>query len=142
MILGRLLILAISLAASMSQCDKQKNVAIETIEFSSLTRGYQKKVTIRQDSTTTSVQGRGEDSMQKSITSRDEWDNLIKAIQSIDVNHISDLKSPSMKRAFDGAMHSSIRIVTKQGEVYEHAFDDENPHPALSQLLSVILKAE
>ncbi|HYG01780.1 MAG TPA: hypothetical protein VD927_05000 [Chryseosolibacter sp.] len=142
MIISRLIFFAVTLSMSVTQCDKQQNVSVEKIEFSTLTRGYQKRITIREDSVITSVQGRGEDQVQKRITTKAEWDKLVDAVRTIDVSNVSALQSPSSKRSFDGAMHSLIRVVTKEGETYEHAFDDEEPHKDLRSFLRLILSME
>jgi hypothetical protein len=51
-----------------------------------------------------------------------------------------DLPSPTSKRAFDGARHSTITIETTLGKSYTHSFDDKNPHPGLMELMEAIVQ--
>jgi hypothetical protein len=48
------------------------------------------------------------------------------------------LPSPTNKRAFDGAKHSSIIITLANRETYQHTFDDENPNEKLVPLMKCI----
>ncbi|MBI1767388.1 MAG: hypothetical protein HY015_04475 [Bacteroidetes bacterium] len=109
----------------------QKTADIVRIEFSSLTRGYQELVVITADSlkATTPTQ-------HKAIKNKD-WTGVIKSLYGVHLNDIEGLKSPTMKRAYDGARHSTITIITKSGK-YSHSFDDEDPHEKLKPLMKVI----
>jgi hypothetical protein len=47
-----------------------------------------------------------------------------------------------MKRAHDGALHSTLTFVTKEGHSFTHSFDDENPNAKLSELMKAISEIE
>jgi hypothetical protein len=128
------------LICSAGQC---QSVNIRKVEFTTLTRGYQKQVFISQDSVVEIVDGRQEDNkITKRSLSKSEWDSLVKAIQSVDLKEVPALQSPTSRRAFDGARHSSIRISDADGKQYEHSFDDESPHPNLKPLMDAILSIQ
>ena len=112
----------------------QSTGSIIRIEFSSLTRGYQELIVITEDSIRISTQGRTKEN--KSIENQD-WANIIKALKNVKPTDIAGLKSPTTKRAYDGARHSTITVMTKSG-TYSHSFDDEDPHEKLKPLMKVI----
>ncbi len=73
----------------------------------------------------------------KKIKKKD-YKKLIKSLNNVTLKEIPSLKSPTMKRAFDGANHSEIVITTKDHISYKHRFDDENPHECLISLMNLI----
>lgn len=111
---------------------------IVRVEFVSLTRGYYEKVVFTKDSV-------GMTQNRDTITSfriikEEEWKELIGTLDQVALSEIPRLKSPTMKRAYDGALHSSITITTSDGQTWRHGFDDENPNEKLQPLMGVILK--
>lgn len=124
-----------------AQCKGQSEVA--KIEFTSLTRGYQKQVFIDKDSLTILVDGRQEDNkvVKRKITP-DVWQSLVDELKNVKVREMDAYKSPSNRRAFDGAKHSTIKVTSSDGVEASHTFDDLDPHADLKQLLKLILKAE
>jgi hypothetical protein len=69
-----------------------------------------------------------------------EWDELLKAASQLKLTEVSTLPSPTNRRAFDGARHSTLVISTNDGQSYTHSFDDENPHEHLRNLMDVVKK--
>jgi hypothetical protein len=67
-----------------------------------------------------------------------EWEELIKGIARISLAEIPELQSPTSRRSFDGARHSTIEIYTREGKSYTHSFDDENPNEKLEPLMEII----
>jgi hypothetical protein len=132
-------ILAFGLMAS--RCDGQNEIA--KIEFTSLTRGYQKQVFIDHDSIKIIVDGRQEENKVVNRAMPDgAWDDLMLEVKEIDLAKVTEYKSPTNRRAFDGAKHSTLKITKADGEEYTHGFDDTNPHPDLKSLLKRILEIE
>jgi hypothetical protein len=116
--------------------------AIRKIEYTTLTRGYQKHVVISPDSITTKVEGRGEDQSQKRALTKGEWSMLIDCLKNVKLAEIPDLKSPSMKRAYDGALHSTLTLTTKDKKVLSHSFDNEDANEKLLPLMKGVKKLE
>jgi hypothetical protein len=114
---------------------------IMRIEFSSLTRGYQEHIVITSDSVKYSRVQAGHPKVARShAIKKSEWEDLLKIVQKIDLKEMSELKSPTMKRSFDGARHSTISVITDSNQTFRHLFDDENPHEKLKALMSAIVK--
>jgi hypothetical protein len=116
----------------------QNTDAIVKVEFSSLTRGYQELVIITKDSVSQSVNGRGESSENAIAIKAIEWDCIIKAFKKVSLQSIPELQSPTMKRSYDGALHSTITITTASGQQFIHSFDDDEPHEKLKPLMREI----
>jgi hypothetical protein len=117
--------------------------SISKIEFTTLTRGYQKQVFILPDSVIKIVDGRQEENkITKRKLAEEEWKGLIKIVEKIPLKEIPQLPSPTSRRAFDGAKHSTITISDSNKNLWTHSFDDENPHEKLHDLMKAIKEVE
>ena len=125
----------LTLAGISVQCQTSN---IKKIEYTTLTRGYQKHVVISADSVTSSVEGRGEDQQHKRVLTKEEWNTVIGALKNVKLSEIPSLPSPTMKRAYDGALHSTLTLTTKDQIELTHSFDDENPHPQVVPLMKAV----
>ena len=135
------LLTVVLLAGCASVAQKQNPDQIMRIEFSSLTRGYQELVTFTSDSVKFSRTQAGKPKIAEAhAIKKNDWQDLLKVVQKITLSEIPELKSPTMKRSFDGARHSTITIITDSNQTYIHSFDDENPHEKLKALMSAIIK--
>lgn len=121
-----------------------KGSDIQKIEFSTLSRGGQfEQIVITKDKLRFQKEKRRsieEKQTYSRIFKEEEWKQLIQNTEHLNLKEIPKLKSPSMKRAFDGAGHSAIIIRTFDNQQFIHRFDDENPHKLLTPLLQSILK--
>jgi hypothetical protein len=133
-------LLAVVLLVGCASAAQQPNSDhIMCIEFSSLTRGYQEYVLFTSDSMKYTRTQAGHTKISKARElKKSEWKDLLKVAQKINLKEIPELKSPTMKRAHDGARHSTITIITDSNQTYIHTFDDENPHEKLKALMNVI----
>lgn len=119
------------------------DMIITKIEFTTLTRGYQKQVFFSADSLIKIIDGRqNEHKVVKRKMDSEKWQELVKAASAVSLVEIPQLQSPTFRRSFDGARHSSIVITTRDGKTYTHGFDDEHPHKKLQPLMDLIKKAE
>lgn len=116
--------------------------SIKKIEYTTLTRGYQKHIVISGDSVTTSVEGREENQQTKRALSKAEWNTVIGALKNVKLSEVPSLPSPTMKRAYDGARHSTLTLITQDQLAFAHSFDNENPHPELLPLMKAIIAME
>ena len=118
---------------------QNENAVVVKVEFITLTRGYQKQVFISPDSLVIITDGRQNDhQVVKRELAEGQWQDLVSRLDNITLEEIPQLPSPTSRRAFDGARHSSIVIHTKGEESYIHAFDDESPHEELLPLMELI----
>lgn len=112
--------------------------AVQRIEYISMTRGYEKRVVMTPDSLYHQVQGRGTAVDEKGLLPKGGWAQLKDAYTGVKPAELPSLPSPTMKRAYDGAMHSSITLYTSDGQAYTHSFDDEDPNDQLKKLMRAI----
>jgi hypothetical protein len=133
-----LFVMLFALATLGARC--QDEHVITKIQFSSLTRGYQKEVFISADSLTTLINDRGQEKISKRKLAAGEWEELVTTISKIDPTGITELPSPTSRRAFDGARHSTITIIAREAGPWTHSFDDELPHEKLQPLMDVLRK--
>jgi hypothetical protein len=116
---------------------------IVTIQFTSIARGgYSKEVIITRDSLQQYItERRGED--RKAINTaidKKDWALLVASTNTLAIQEVPELVSPTQKRAFDGARHSSLTITMSNRSVYSHSFDDELPHEKLQPLMNEVLR--
>lgn len=120
-------------------CQRQQ---ITGIEYTTLTRGYYKELLISADSVRIKEKGRGDtNSVIRWSLRKEQWEQVLGALKDVELSSVNDLQSPTSNRAFDGALHSTIRIIAGDS-VYTHSFDDENPHKVLQPLMRLILLTE
>lgn len=116
---------------------------ITAISFTKQSRGFLDEVVISRDSVHGATENhRMPENAQNYASSigEDEWAKLMIALRDVSLEDIDGLQSPTMNRAHDGALHSSIVITFEDGTSISHSFDDENPHPDLQPLLDAILE--
>lgn len=119
----------------------QSAAEVREVELSKVSRGYEEHIRITPDSLYVFTENKmGE----KAVTdfsrkvSEKEWTRLVEIVRIRPVKELHDLPSPTMKRAHDAAMHSTITIHLADGTSVTHGYDDENPHSAFVPLLKEI----
>jgi hypothetical protein len=136
------LVCVLSVVIAEKTC-AQSAEKITSITFTKQTRGFLDEVIISRDSVQGFVENhRVPENSQQYATGidGDDWSKLMLALQDISLADVDGLQSPTMNRAHDGGIHSSIVITFENGESVTHSFDDENPHPDLQPLLDAILQ--
>ena len=116
---------------------------ITSITFTKQTRGLLDEVVISRDSVEGFVENHRMPENSHHYANgidQSQWAKLIMKLSDVQLEDIDGLQSPTMNRAHDGAIHSSIIITFKDGNTVTHSFDDENPHPDLKPLLDTILE--
>ena len=121
-----------------ARCQPGKHV--NQIELSKMSRGYEEHIQFTADSLHVWIENnRGEQGVDRTrkLTVQ-EWTSLIDLTNEIKLTDLSALPSPTMKRATDAAMHSTITIHLADGRAYSHGYDDEDPHDIVKPLLKKI----
>ncbi|MFZ6011753.1 MAG: hypothetical protein ACOYXT_15530 [Bacteroidota bacterium] len=136
------ILLPVGITTQCQSTRQQQSADIAQIEFNTLTRGFNKNIRFTPDSIVAAVSGREGDSSDKRAIEKNQWQSLISTLKTLPLTDIPGLKSPSMKRAYDGARHSTISVKLKNGETFIHSFDDEQPAPELQNLMEAIIKLE
>ncbi|HET9485896.1 MAG TPA: hypothetical protein VFO54_00595, partial [Chryseosolibacter sp.] len=129
--------------ALVSPAIGQKLEDITSIAFTKQSRGFLDEVVISRDSVHGAVENHRTPENARHYSAgveNDEWSKLMLALKDVSLDDIDGLQSPTMNRAHDGAIHSTIVITFEDGRSVSHSFDDENPHPDLRLLLDAILE--
>jgi hypothetical protein len=116
---------------------------ISRIEFNSGTRTYREQIIISKDSLIVIKEDFKKDKpplTSRTATGKDEWSGIIESLEEVELSQINDLKSPTMKRSYDGAAHGSLIITTSDGHSWKHGFDDDDPHEKFKPLMKEIRK--
>ena len=126
---------------NLNQACAQQQDDITAITLTKQTRAYLEEVVISRDSVHAMVENHRSPEHSKhsdSSIDQDEWARVVMTLNDVNLAGIDGLQSPTMDRARDAAMQSSIVISFKGGDSVSHSFDDENPHPDLKPLLDAI----
>jgi len=138
-----LLVIAVLIAAGCSatrQSELQKKSAGIAFEYEAMTRGAYKKVIVTPDSITTVKDRDMKDVVVRKLKAN-EWKQLVAAYDQIkSVTAISDLKAPSDKRAYDGAMIGSLKIIVAGQQNTSSSFDHGNPPAEIKALTDKIIE--
>lgn len=115
---------------------------VKQVEYTTLTRGYQKHITISPDSIAVTVEGREENKSYKRALSKDEWRMLMDCLKKVKLAEVPELKSPTVKRTYDGARHSTLTLITDDTTALTHSFDNEDANEKLLPLMKAVQKIE
>lgn len=120
-------------------CCSQKKVDMKStqIEYSALSRGYYKLITV-QNKTVSVVKERNAEAVQSTIDDA-KWNKIVDAFSKVNLESLSALKAPTDKRTYDGAAIGSLKIV-KDGKTYETpGFDNGFPPKEIEKLVNLLV---
>ncbi|AUC16363.1 hypothetical protein BTO06_14925 [Tenacibaculum sp. SZ-18] len=129
--------LIVILFTSLNGVSQKSNISSDSIQeivFNAQTRGKLENITISDKAifykTYETSKTFGIDSDQKK--------QLTDLIKKIDLQNISNIKAPSNKRAFDGALQATLSIKTESNNYVSSQFDDDNPPKKLKVLIELM----
>lgn len=134
----RIFIFLLSLIIFDKGCSDSKiNQDTLSIEYSALSRGYYKHITMNNKEITV-INKRNIKPITKTCSEK-IWEDLISILKTVDIENIPNLKPPTQKRLYDGAAIANLKI-THKGSTYETvSFDHGNPPRELEALINKIL---
>ncbi|HLA54724.1 MAG TPA: hypothetical protein VK623_01370 [Flavobacterium sp.] len=114
--------------------DAQKDLKGATIEYTANTRGFYRKVIVKDQVVFVSADRNEQAASVATKISDADLKLLVDAFSDINLDEIADLKSPTEKRFYDGAAIANLKI-TYKGKTYESAaFDHGNPPVEIEKL--------
>ena len=116
----------------------QKQSEDITITYEAITRGSNMIITAKHNAVTVNAV-RQEKISTTTTVSKDEWNEVIKELDKIDLNKINELKAPTDKRLYDGAMIASVIVKLKDTTYHSSSFDHGNPPAEIEALVNKIL---
>ena len=117
-------------------CNAQTNKEVKEVVFNAHTRGRSESITV----VNYNVFYKTQQSSKTYFINADKRKKMEEIIAKIDLSIIGDLKAPSSKRFFDGAMHTEVSIKVGNKLYTSTTFDDDNPPEALKPLV-ILLKS-
>jgi len=111
----------------MLSCGTQK---IVTFEYSEVTRGYKKTVSVSRKETVIITKKSNLEEKAIYRTNSTLWKALQTNVVDVELYEISTLESPTHKRDVDAAMFAKLIIVTKDTTYTSSSFDNGHP-PAM-----------
>lgn len=122
--------------ATMTQ-DQTSN--FKSVTFESMTRGGNRFVEVRADSIVV-IKNR----LKKTFkTDKADWQKVVKTVQALTLNEIETYPAPTSKRAYDGAWHSTLRVMDANDKQYSsNSFDDEIAPKELLTLMKCMKEIE
>lgn len=108
-----------------------------TITYEAITRGSSMVITAKQGTVTTNTV-----MMEKKSTvsvTPAEWNEVIAELEKVDLDKIKELKAPTNKRFYDGALIASITVQLKDTVYHSSSFDHGNPPAEIEALVNKII---
>jgi len=116
----------------------QKQSEDITITYEAITRGSSVIITANKDAVTTNAV-RAEKNSTTSTVTPEQWKEVIKELEKVELNKINDLKAPTNKRLYDGAMIASVTVKLKDTTYHRSSFDHGNPPVEIEALVNKII---
>ena len=131
-------ILMLFMAKGCTNSELKKESENISFEYEANTRGSYKKALVKQDTIFT-IKTRGGLPVQGSL-SKSDWNSLLTLLSKVDATKIPELKAPSDKRAYDGAMMAELKVIYKDKTYQTPTFDHGNPPAEIKDLVNKILE--
>ncbi len=117
---------------------------LPTLEYEASTRGFRKKITIKNGLVLLIVESQlpSKPSIEPTerMLSTQELTDLVSLYSKVNVNQLSELKPPSTAHTYDGALLAKLTI-TLDNKIYRtQTFDDGNPPAEIKGLVSKMLE--
>jgi ABC-type oligopeptide transport system substrate-binding subunit len=129
------IILVVLMAAAMVlSCSSSKTSAKfqgkeVTFEYNAYTRGSSVNYKVTKDSVIQNEKLRGENTLYKKPTPKDDWQSLLTATEKVDLEKLETIEVTSKKHQFDGAMGATL-LITVDGKEYRSPTFDHGTPPA------------
>lgn len=131
-------ILVLLMAKGCTNSELKKESENISFEYEANTRGSYRKVIAKQDTVYT-IKSRGGEAVEKKL-SKGDWNSLLNLLSKVDAEKIKDLKAPSEKRFYDGAMIADLKVIYKDKTYESSSFDHGNPPAEIKDLVNKILE--
>ena len=118
--------------------DEQIDMKSAVVEYTATTRGFFQKVTIKNQEVFV-TKDRNSDEIGKATKISDaDWKELVTDFQAINLEEMSNLKSPTEKRFYDGAAIANLNITFNDKIYKSQSFDHGFPPAEIEKLVNKI----
>lgn len=112
--------------------------SLMTISYTAQTRGTYKSITVSQQQVTVN-NSRAKNPKMTFPCSKDDWNEITRLLSNIDTSKLKDLKVPSTKSHYDGALGATLKLIVEGKEMSSPTFDHGNPPSEVVQLVNKLL---
>ena len=132
----KIIFLVCSCSLFFFSCSSAKeDASFQKIEYNAITRGYSSQILLQED---TLQYFKNNKEINSLILTKKIKNTLNSFLEKLDVTILDQLKAPSEKYQYDGAMYTTLEIVWN-GKTYKAVgFDDDNPPKKLNPLLNYL----
>jgi len=131
-----LLLLAVFVATGCGSVLKQDKDIV--IEYQAMTRGSNQEVVLTHDMVQVRTIAGSKEAYTATITTQ-QWNDVVKDLEKIDLNTIGELKTPTNKRFYDGALIATLTVKTKDSTYRSSSFDHGAPPAEIASLVNRIV---
>lgn len=126
--------------------DAQQDLKNASVEYTATSRGFFRKVTLKDHEAIVSTDRNNPDEGTKVRISDADWKDLVTAFGRVTLKDIPDMKDPTQKRFYDGAAIANLKV-TYAGQTYEskpfdHGYPPEGIADVVNKLIASTLKKE
>lgn len=133
-----LIFLTLFLGKGCSQ-ESKKDITNTTIEYVANTRGFYQKTTIKNQMISITKDRNDTGNGETTTISNEDWAELIRYFEAVDLESLATYKDPTQKRFYDGAAIANVKIVYKDKEYMTTYFDHEFPPAEIEKLVDKIV---
>ena len=138
LLLVTLFIVVTTVGCKVPSAAMKKESAAISMEYEALTRGSYSKVIVKQDTVIT-IKDREMKNVATSSLSKSDWNSLLSLLEKVDTDKLNQLKPPSTKHQFDGALLANLSVVRGDKTNRSTTFDHGNPPAEIKELVEKII---
>jgi hypothetical protein len=135
--LTSLVLLAVIIATGCASTMLKQSKDI-TIEYQAMTRGSNREVVLTHNTIETRTIA-GSANGVTSTVSKEEWNDVIAALEKVELTKLADLKAPTNKRFYDGALIATLIVKTKDTTYRSSSFDHGNPPAEIAAVVNKVV---
>ncbi|RYJ43985.1 hypothetical protein [Flavobacterium beibuense] len=111
-----------------------------SFEYEAITRGSYKKIIVKQDTVIT-IKDRGLENVITKSLKNGEWNGILKSLEGIDLDALSEIKAPSVKHQVDAAPIANLKVIRGDKTYQSSSFDHGNPPQEIKDVVEKIISA-
>lgn len=111
-----------------------------SFEYEAITRGSYKKVIVKQDTVITIKDSNLKNVVTKGLKNG-EWNSILKSLEGVDLDGLSEIKPPSVKHQVDAAPIANLKVIRGDKTYQSSSFDHGNPPQEIKDVVEKIISA-
>lgn len=113
------------------------NIEQASVVYEAMSRGFFKSIIIENKKVYTVNERDGK--RQEVLLSDEEWKELVDTFKEIKLDEMEQMKAPTVKRTFDGALHANLTITLKDETYKTPGFDHQYPPKGIEKFINKLV---